>query len=495
MNLTDPILRRARTQPHASALIDGERTITYGALADIVMRTAGHLAALGVKRGDQVGLCLKDDWQHVVALLAVIHLGAVVVQMDWRARPAEKARIANAFALKLLVVLPDSSFAAPCADVAVDRAWGTSVAAAKPAADVPQDWQAPAAILASSGTTGLPKFTLVTHLQLYLHAAAYGELVPPTPRHCCLLTLPLYFSVGRTRCLGALMRGDTVIFYPSLFTAAEFVEVVNRYKVTASFVVPSVMRQLLSIAAEGKPLFPNLAVLGCAGAPLFADEKRRALRSLSSKFLETYGNTPIGCVSVLRPEDMIERPTSVGRPVRLVDVEVVDDDDRPVETETPGRLRCRGPALASPISGLDDQSSAEDFRDGWHYPGDVAAVDEFGYIYLQGRTSEVIFRGGAKIFPAEVEAVLLGHEAVAEAAVVGSPSTDHQQELVAYIVARRELAPGELLAYCRTRLTAYKVPRDIHIVPELPRNSTGKLDRRAVLQHHAALINTNAHIQ
>ena len=482
-------------RPDASALIDGERTITYGALADFIIRTAGHLAALGVKRGDQVGLCLKDDWQHVVSLLAVIHLGAVAVQMDWRARPAEKARIANAFALKLLVVLPESNFAAPCADVAVDRAWGTCVAAAKPAADVPQDWHAPAAVLASSGTTGLPKFTLATHLQLYLHAAAYSELVPPTPRHRCLLTLPLYFSVGRSRCLGALMRGDTLVFYPSLFTAAEFVEVVDRYKVTASFVVPSVMRQLLPIAEEGKPLFPDLAVLSCAGAPLFADEKRSALRSLSSKFHETSGNTPIGCVSVLRPEDMIERPTSVGRPLPLVDVEVVDDDAQPVETETPGRLRCRGPGLAFPIPGLADKSSAEDFRDGWHYPGDVAAIDEFGYIYLQGRTSEVIFRGGAKIFPAEVEAVLLRHEAVAEAAVVGRASSNHQQELVAYVVARRELAPGELLAYCRTQLTAYKVPRDIHIVPDLPRNSTGKLDRRAVLQHDAALISTNPHIQ
>ena len=104
----------------------------------------------------------------------------------------------------------------------------------------------------------------------------------------------------------------------------------------------------------------------------------------------------------------------------------------------------------------------------------------------------MIFRGGAKIFPTEVEAVLQGHEAVAEAAVIVSASSDRQQELIAYVVARRELAPGELLAYCRTQLTAYKVPRDIHIVPELPRNSTGKLDRRAVLQHdRAALIKAN----
>ena len=487
MNLTDPIFRHARMQPHTAALIDGERTITYSALADVVMRTAGHLVALGVNRGDQVGLCLKDDWQHVMAFLAVIRMGAVAVQMDWRSRPAEKARIADAFALKLLVALPESSFAAPCPSATVDRAWDSCVAAAKPAPDVPQDWQAPAAILASSGTTGLPKFTLATHLQLYLHCAVSHEVVPASSRHRCLITLPLYFSAGRMRCLAHLIRGDTLILYPALFTAEEFVEVVYQHKVSASFVVPSVVRQLLPIAAEGKRLFPDLDVFVCSGAPLFADEKREALRSISAKFHEVYGNTAIGGLSVLRPEDIIDRPASVGRPFSLVEVEVVNDDDRPVGPEIPGRLRCRGPGLTTPIPGLNQRSSAEDFREGWHYPGNVAALDELGYIYLQGRTSDVIFRGGAKIFPAEVEAVLQGHEAVAEAAVVGSASSDHQQELIAYVVARRELAPGELLAYCRTQLTAYKVPRDIHIVPELPRNSSGKLDRRAVLQRAAGL--------
>src|SRR5258708_31106880 len=103
MNLTDPVLRLGRMQPNAPALIEGERTISYGALADLVLRTAGHLAVLGVRPGDQVGLCLKDDWQHVVALLAVLWLGATAVQMDWRARPAGKTPIAGAFPLKLIL--------------------------------------------------------------------------------------------------------------------------------------------------------------------------------------------------------------------------------------------------------------------------------------------------------------------------------------------------------------------------------------------------------
>jgi acyl-coenzyme A synthetase/AMP-(fatty) acid ligase len=481
MNLTDPILRHGRMQPNAPALIEGERTISYGALADLVLRAAGHLAVLGVRPGDQVGLCLKDDWQHVVALLAVLRLGATAVQMDWRARPAEKARIAGAFALKLILVLPEADIAAPCPCVALDDQWHDAVATAAPLTAALQDWNAPASVLASSGTTGLPKFTLATHLQLYLHAVAYLEIVPPTRRQRCLLTLPHYFSAGRLVCLAHLMRGDSLILHPSLFTAAEYVRAVNRHRATAGFIVPSVVRQLFALAEADKPLFPDLEVLICGGAPLFPDEKRDALRKLTPNFHEMYGAAAIGPMSALRPQDLIERPTSVGRPFLLVDVEVVDDDERPLGPDVPGRLRCRGLGLTTPIAGSGEGASVKDFRDGWHYPGEVAAIDEFGYVHLQGRSSEVIFRGGAKIFPAEVEAVLQGHEAVAEAAVVGREGADKQQELIAYVVARRPLPPGELLAHCRTRLTAFKVPREIRIVAELPRNSSGKLDKRALL--------------
>src|SRR5262245_41581807 len=247
MNLTDPILRHGRMQPNAAALIDEERTISYAALADLVLRTAGHLAALGVRPRDHAGLCLKDDWRHVVTLLAILRLGATAVQMDWRSRPAEKARIVAAFALKRIVALRESDVDARPCDV-FDEAWHDAVAAADPLADPPQSGDLPAAVLASSGTTGLPKFTLATHVQLYLHAIAYLEIVPPARRQRFLLTLPHYFSAGRLVCLAHLMRGDTLVLHPSLFTAAEYVRAVTRHKVTAGFIVPSVVRQLFAIA-------------------------------------------------------------------------------------------------------------------------------------------------------------------------------------------------------------------------------------------------------
>jgi len=470
-------------QPEAVALVDEERTITYGELAELVWRTAGHLAALGVRRGDYVGLCLKDDWQHVVALLATARLGAVFVQIDWRSRPAEKARIAAAFDLKLVLTLPDADISANCATVALDPAWHRHVAQADVASSVSNEWHDAMAVQASAGTTGLPKFTVATHLQFYFRLVSYREMMPPIRPHRYLSTLPLFFGYGRNACLLQLLHGATLIFYPGMFTAAEFVEAVARHRASIAAVVPSAVRQLLPVAGSDEPLLPGLDLLICSGAPLFADEKRKTVRKLTPNFHEIYAASALGPISVLRPADMDKWAASVGRPFPLADVEIVDEDDRPLAPGETGRLRCRGPALATPIRG---DAAAGDFRDGWHYPGELAALDASGYIHLHGRTSEVIFRGGAKIFPTEIEAVLQAHESVAEAAVVARASSGNEQELVAYVIAGAPVAPGQLLAHCRRLLTPYKVPREIHIVSELPRNPSGKLDKRALASRAAA---------
>jgi len=474
-------------QPDTIALVDEDRTLTYGELAELVWRTAGHLSTLGVRRSDYVGLCLKDDWQHVVAMLAIARLGATFVQVDWRARPMEKARIANAFEWKLALVMPGGDIGANCPNVPVDAAWRKDVSAATPPTRVPDDWNDAIAVLASSGTTGLPKFTLATHLQFYLRLACHCELMPSIRPHRYLSTFSISFSAGRVACLLHLFHGNTIILYPSIFTASEFMEAVSRHRVTAAHLAPSTLRQLLTLAEIDKPLLPGLGLLLGAGAPLFADEKQHAVRKLTPNFHEIYAATALGPISVLRPNDIAKCADSVGRPFPLVDVEIVDENDRPVLAGETGRLRCRGPALTSPILG---DAAAGDFRDGWHYPGELAALDPSGYLHLHGRTSEVIFRGGAKIFPTEVEAVLQAHESVAEAAVVARASSGNEQELVAYVIAAAPVASGQLLAHCRRRLTPYKVPREIHIVSELPRNASGKLDKRALASPPAASLST-----
>ena len=477
MNLVEPIFWHARMQPRAAAIIEHEQTITYGELADRVLRTASHLSKLGIARGDQVGLCLKNDSQHIVALLAVAWLGAVAAPIDWQSRPAEKTRIVDALQLRLALVTPESDTGLDCPKVALDVAWHSAVAAADRSPNAVQDWHAPIAVLGSSGSTGLPKFTIATHLEYYFHLAKHLEVVPPG-RHRYLAILPLYFAWSRIGCLSHLFRGDTLIFYPPVASPEEIVENMIRHKVTLAQLAPSMLRQLLLIADDHSHLLPNVQV-HIGGAPFFADEKRKVIDKVTPRFCEEYGAAAIGPIAAIQAEDMRERPTSVGRAFSLVNIEIVDDNDRPLGAGVTGQLRCRGPGLTTPLPNSPAVTSA-DFRDGWYYPGELGMMDELGYVFLQGRTSEVIFRGGAKIFPGEVETVLQAHGSVAESAVVGRTLLNNEQELVAYVVTKHPLTSAELFAHCLTRLTPFKVPREIHVVAELPRNSSGKVDRAAL---------------
>jgi acyl-coenzyme A synthetase/AMP-(fatty) acid ligase len=320
----------------------------------------------------------------------------------------------------------------------------------------------------------------MTHLQFHFAVTGMLELMDLSGPHRFLCTMPLYYSGGRNSCLAHLLRGDCVVLYPSVFSPAEYVEVVARHRITVAGLVPSVVRQLLAAAGE-EPLLPGLAKLFSTGAPLHADEKRAATRKLTPHFHERYGTAETMVISMLRPGDFAERAESVGQPHSLAAVEVVDERDQPQAVHEIGRLRFRGPGMASPVG----KSAEANFRDGWYYPGEIARLDAAGYIYLVGRSSEVIMRSGAKVHPAEVERVLCEHPRVVEAAVLGhgrDAGAGGEQEVVAFVQPQGALTVGELLVHCRIRLTPHKVPRKILIVPALPRNTAGKIDKLALAE-------------
>ena len=179
-------------------------------------------------------------------------------------------------------------------------------------------------------------------------------------------------------------------------------------------------------------------------------------------------------MSLLGPGDLEEHGASVGRPVFAVEAEVVDASDGPLAAGETGRLRYRGPGVATGYHG-DPEASREAFRDGWFYPGDLAAIDREGFVTLKGRAKDMILRGGVNIYPADIEATLTGHPAVAEAAVVAWPSREFGEEIAAFVRLSAEVDPDELVAFCRERLARYKCPRAVFPVDDLPRNSAGKV--------------------
>lgn len=480
VNIADLILQFAKHQPHAPALIEAERELTYAELARLVRGTAQHLSAQGLQPGNRVALCLKDTAGHIIAMLALALTGATAIPLDWRAKPAESARFIKQLNIICTLTEPDAPPIDGAKNHPLDAQWHSAVAQAKIQEDTPPaDGANVFMISATSGSTGAPKFTQMTHHQYFAAITGMFEIMALSGPHRFLCTSPLYYSGGRNSCLAHLLRGDCVILYPSLFTAGEYASVIRDQNITVAVLVPTMVRQVLA-AAQATPLFPDMAALFCSGAPLHAKEKRAAQRSLSPNFQERYGTSETLAIAVLRPEDFSTRIDSVGQPHSLIDIEVVDDEDIPLPTGQTGRLRLRGPGVASP---LPEQPAPANFRNGWFYPGEIAYLDDAKFIFLQGRTSDVIIRNGAKIYPAEIEAVLANHPSVAEAAVLAQRTAGEDDIVMAFIVAKPPALTTDLLAYCRTRLTPHKIPRHFFIIETLPKNTAGKIDKLALAEN------------
>jgi long-chain acyl-CoA synthetase len=472
MTIADPIIRFAETRPEAPAILEAGGTTTYADLGDRVARTASHLAALGVRRGDRIGLCLGDTTDHLVLLLAASHAGAVATPLDWRARPAETAGLVADLGLTLIVAEPDTDPGAASPIMTLDDDWLQAASGASPTWGSGGEWTDDFAISATSGSTGAPKLTIMSHQEYYFALAGMLELMDLAGPHRYLSTMPLYYSGGRNSCVMHLLRGDCVVLHPHLFGPGEFVELVRSQAITVAGTVPSFVRQLLAEAGS-QPSLPDLSVLFSTGAPLHADEKQLALSKLTPNFRERYGTAETLAISILRSEHFATRSGSVGRPHSFLTVQAVDDDNNPTGPDTPGRLRLRGPGIARPLPGAAEAN----FKGGWFYPGEVAALDQKGFIFLQGRVSDVIIRGGAKIYPAEVEAALLELPEVLDAAVVGGAAEGGEERVTAFVIPRGDLSVGRLIAHCRTRLSPHKVPQAFHLRAEFPLNAAGKTDK------------------
>ncbi len=476
MNLADALAHHARARADRPAIIHGDRVIAYRDLDATVCRWAARLRALGAQAGTVLGIALGDTPAHLLALYGCARLGAIALPIDHRWTEAEKLAVARHFGAFRTLVEPGAAIeGVPC--VAVDAGFLRDVDAA------PADQAFPAGeacgampllLSLSSGTTGRPKGPRVTHGQFLRRFWTHWIDLGLNADDVFVSATPLYFGGGRTFAMSLLFAGGTVVLFPPPHKPEELAAEVARRRATSLFLVPTQLRRLLELPPEQAAPFRALRRLLSSGAPLFAEERRAIRARLCAGFCEYYASTEGGGVSLLRPEEMDEHGDSVGRPVFGVEVAILDDAGQRLPAGAFGRLAYRGPGVASGF--FDDPAAdAEAFIDGWFLPGDLATQDADGFIILRGRSKDVIIRGGINIYPAEIEAALSSHPAVGEAAVVAWPARDRGEEVAAFVVARGPVAVAELQAHCAGRLAPYKVPHDVFIVADLPRNAAGKV--------------------
>lgn len=483
MNIAGIVGLHGRYRPERIAVEAGDRTLTYGDLDLMVRRIAARLKARGIGPGDVVGVLMRDVPEQVAAHLAIARCGAAVLPFDWRWTAAEVERAALRFAPRAIMVDEPTAAAVAVPLVTVEDLERTAPDGA-PAAALSH---APLFYSLSSGSTGEPKAALLTHEVMFARMFSVVCESPLLRDDRYLLATPLAHGAGHFMMIYFLVIGAAIVMAPAITGGIGLARLIRERRITTAIIVPAQTRLLLEVARSragaeaGERLLPDMRLYITSTAALRADERAAVQALLARNVVDMYGSVPTGLVALSRCDDPDLPPGSVGRAATGIEAEIVDEHDAPLAAGEVGFLRVRGDAIATGFVNLPAES-AERLVDGWCYTGDVASIDARGYIALHGRTTEILKVGGRSVFAIEIERVLAAHAAVAEAAVVGAPKADLEQEVVAFVVLRRPAEMRALVAYCRRELAPYKVPQRLYVIDEMPRNATQKVVKARLLE-------------
>jgi long-chain acyl-CoA synthetase len=451
--------------------------LTYDRLDDAVARTAGLLQAKGVEPGDRVAVMLPNVPYFPVAYYGALRAGAVVVPLNPLLKEREVAFHLGDSGAKVLIAWHHSANAAHAgaeqagADCVLVEPGALEALAARcepVTRSVPRAASDTAVILYTSGTTGTPKGAQLTHANLIRNMEVMRALFGLRETDVTLGALPFFHAFGQTCALNAtLAAGGTLTLLPR-FDAAKALNIFERDAVTVFEGVPTMFTALLHELGEGSSL--RVCVSGGAAMPvevLHAFERR-----FGCTVLEGYGLSETSPVASFNRPDRERKAGSIGLPVDGVEMRLLDD----------GEIAIRGHNVMKGYWNKPEATADVLSGDGWFRTGDIGRVDDDGYFYVIDRKKELVIRGGYNVYPREIEEVLYEHPAVREAAVIGVPHASLGEEVGAAISLKAgvTVSPDELRAFVKARVAAYKYPRVVWLLDELPKGPTGKILKRAI---------------
>jgi long-chain acyl-CoA synthetase len=492
----------AAADPDRLAVVDAEeRTTSFGELAAASNQVAHALRALGLRRGDAVAMVMPNDRAFLDLYLATLQTGLYLTCVNFHLTGPEIAYIANDCEAKALVVHERFATAGTAAAeelgfpatarIAVGSIEGfralDALAADQPSS-APAERSAGQTMLYTSGTTGRPKGVRRPLPDGSPDDAAAGgsmlgmlfDVQPGEGVH--LVAGPLYHAAPLAFGTGALHLGHTLVLMDR-WTPERTLDLIERYRVTGSHMVPTMFHRLLQLPDDEKARHDTSSLRSVihAAAPCPVEVKRRMIEWWGPVIFEYYAATEGGGTYV-RPEHWLEHPGTVGQPFPGAQVKIFDDDGNELPAGEPGTVYMGSP-LGSFEYYKDEEKTRSARRGGLFTVGDIGYLDEDGWLFLCDRKADMIIAGGVNIYPAEVEATLLEHPAVGDAAVFGVPDDDMGEAVKAVIQPAAGVAPSDdlaasLLAFCRERLAQFKCPRSVDFRDELPRYPTGKLYKR-----------------
>ena len=493
----DPLRFWSALDPARVALVDRTRAerVTYAGLSAGADRWVALLRGAGIGRGDIVAVLSGNRREVVEAFYACGRIGAALLPLNWRLSAAELAFVlADA---RPALLLGEGRFRALAEDAArggglpeeprwIDldaEAPALLARAGERVEAVPVAPEDAALILYTSGSTGRPKGAVLPHRQILWNALATTTAWELGSADVAPVSTPLFHTGGWNVFATPLwQRGGRVVLFDA-FEADAFLEGVEEEGCTMALTVPTQLLMLAESPRWGRPL-PRLRAFISGGAPCPLSLAERT-RAAGYRFREGYGLTECGPNCFATTDELLARkPGSVGRPVPFLEMRLETADGREAEPGEPGELLLRGPQRFAGYLRAPEKTAEVVTPDGWLRTGDLARRDADGVYTICGRRKEMYISGGENVFPGEVETALSDHPAVAEVVVVGVPDPRWGEVGRAFVVPRAgsALSEGEVIAHARARLAGYKVPRQVVLLPEIPRLGSGKPDRRALAE-------------
>ncbi|MFC6011174.1 acyl-CoA synthetase [Nocardia lasii] len=490
------VMHAAQSRPDAGAIVDELGELSFGELDSRANAFARGLRANGISEGDVIAILARDHRGMVLSLLAAGKLGVRAVLMNTGFAKPQFADVAARE--KVRAVLHDSEFldlmSAIPADIPrvltwVDEAHGadpsiptvSSLSAGRSTAPVSPPAKPGGMIILTSGTTGTPKGAPRDKVSPFV-SAQFIDRVPLPNDGTMIMAAPIFHGTGLSQFTLGLALGNRVIFQQRRFDPEQTLANVVKYRADSLVVVPTMLQRILDldeqVLAEYDP--SSMKVIFAAGSAIAPDVVTRTLDYFGDSLYNLYGSTECAVMTVATPQDLRKAPTTAGKPPVGIRIVLLDENRKPITAPNVTGTIFVDNGFA--FTGYTDGRTKE-MVDGMMSSGDVGHFDADGLLYIDGRDDDMIVSGGENVFPLEVENLIAGRADVFEAAVVGVDDHDYGKRLRAIVVPGPESTrdPQEIKDYVRENLARYKVPREVIFVDELPRNATGKLLRKPLI--------------
>jgi long-chain acyl-CoA synthetase len=477
----------ARQNAGRTAVVDGERVVSYAALEKRIASLAAELYRLRVRQGDRVALLLPNGLDFVTSYFAIVCLGAIAVPLNEHYQQNELLYFLDECDATLLIsshvfaqlcrrVL--SEHPARCKSFFVEDQREASGAGPDSVGDlkVEIDPRAPVMYQFSSGSTGRPKRIARTHANLLFELDSLIQTLDITNGDRFLGVAPFSHVNGLMRSMMASLRAGATLYPLARFERRAVAEIIEKDKLSVFIAVPFMFSMLAKANFRRRPDFSSLRLCVSASAPMPKKLNQQFYDSFGIYVRQLYGSTETGTISVNLSPAIESSLESVGAPIEGVSVEVFTEGGRIAEEGEMGELAVKSPAAISGYDGLDEVNR-EAFRNGYFFTGDLGRRDEDGLLYLVGRKKFFINKGGYKIDPREIEELIESHPRVEEAVVIGLPTSYGDEKVKAVIVSYAPCTEEEIIEHCRGKIADFKVPSLIEFRDHLPKSPTGKIRR------------------